>query len=109
MSQRGSFVTEYIYCDKCANAVEAVLTTNRHKYLCAQRLRSYEGDDMLPIIAGKVGGLYNGEEEHVFEFELVPEIEAAICHPVGIAVMAEDCEPRVKLFIAKPKMESAEV
>ena len=38
MSQRGSFVTEYIYCDKCADAVEAFLCADPRKYLCAYRV-----------------------------------------------------------------------
>ena len=112
MSQRGSFVTEYIYCEKCADAVEAVLCAERHKYLCAQRLAGYsdpqisiEGGEgwKLPIIAGKVGGLYDGEESHVFEFELIPQLAEVVCHPVTFAVLPESCYGRVETFRVVPK------
>ena len=112
MSQRGSFVTEYIYCEKCADAVESVLCSERHKFLCACRLPGYSDPQIgsetgqswkLPIIAGKVGGLYDGEESHVFEFELIPELAEVVCHPVTVAVLPESCHGRVETFRVVPK------
>lgn len=87
MSERGSFVTEYIYCNECLESVKSVLLA-KQKYLCSEQLDYFE-DSKLPIIAGKIGGGYGGEELHTFEFELMPEIEKLICHPVRVSVLAE--------------------
>lgn len=100
MSERGSFVTEYIYCDKCFAALKKLLVSN-DKYLCSRTISSWHSKpfmflfnkkEELPIIAGKVGGLYSGEELNTFEFELNPKIAKVICHPVRIAVLAESGE-----------------
>lgn len=113
MSERGSFVTEYIYCEKCADAVESLLCSDPHEGLCAQRLTGWpmpggavEGPEQtwkLPIIAGKVGGLYDGEEAQVFEFELIPKIAAVICHPVTVVVLPDSCHARADVFRIVPK------
>lgn len=55
MSERGSFITEYIYCDKCFEACKQILLGNT-KWLNSLQIHE------LPIIAGKIGGLYCGEE-----------------------------------------------
>lgn len=92
MSERGSFVTEYIYCDKCLEACKRVLLANE-KYLRGIIIPGWEGlKEDLPIIAGKIGGLYGGEELHTFEWYLIPELQKTICHPLRIAVLAEDGE-----------------
>ena len=104
MSQRASFVTEYLYCEKCADAVEAVLCSERHKHLCAQRLRGWsEVVATLPIIAGKVGGLYMGEEYHIFDFNLRDEIQAAVCHPVTVVILGDSCEVDLRAYRFTPK------
>ena len=106
VSERGSFVTEYIYCARCLASVEAVLCGERQKYLCAQRLLSWEKpwDDTthksLPIIAGKVGGLYGGEELHVFEFSLIPALSKLVCHRVAVAVLSDSGHHAI--FVADP-------
>ena len=92
MSERGSFVTQYIYCRECLKTVEAVLLDKR-KYLCSQRIEGWEMPfRQLPIIAGKVGGLHEGEELEDFEKDYIPAISKRICHPVRIAVLAEEGE-----------------
>lgn len=90
MSERGSFVTEYIYCDKCVAALKPLLCTD-DKFLRGIQIPSWTGqsEDTLPILAGKVGGLHSGGELEVFDYELRDEIEAAICHAVRIAVLAD--------------------
>lgn len=90
MSERGSFVTEYIYCDKCFNACKEVLCEN-DKYLKGIEIPSWEGEGNLPIIAGKIGGLYANEECNCMEYELIPQIQEKMCpeHKIRIAVMAE--------------------
>ena len=99
MSERGSFVTEYIYCDKCLEAAKRVLLQDS-KYLKGVVIPMWGGGvGELPIIAGKVGGLYKGEELVTFENELIPELEKVICHPLRIAVLAESGE---QIFTTNP-------
>jgi hypothetical protein len=62
MSGKGSFVTEYIGCDKCLKAAKGALLA-RGKHLCSTELPGRDSTGRaLPIIAGKIGGLYAGEE-----------------------------------------------
>ena len=106
MSERGSFVTEYIYCPKCADAVERVLQ-GEHKYLCTTRLPGWMRTGVLrrrvalPIVAGKIGGLYSGEELVSFEQEYMPVLSGAICHPVRVAVISDTGGAR--LFTVAPR------
>ena len=102
MSERGSFVTDYMYCDQCFEAAKGVLLS-RHKYLCSVVIPHWDtGADKpreFPIIAGKVGGLYRGEELDTFEQELVPKLESVLCHSLRIAVLAESGK---KIFTVTP-------
>ena len=89
MSERGSFVTEYCHCRKCLEVLKDVLIGNE-KYLCSQQIKSWvEKHSDMPIIAGKIGGLYSGEEIDTFEYEFIPKIRERICHKVTIAVISE--------------------
>ena len=101
MSERGSFITEYIYCIKCFNEVKKILLAN-DKYLCSRIIPSWvrEGEE-LPIIAGKIGGLYSGEEIDVFEEEYRKEIAKVICHPMRVALLAEKGERIFKIYPTK--------
>jgi len=88
MSERGSFVTEYIYCPKCLERMRAALLRNE-KYLCSSSIPSWlSGDEQLPIIAGKVGGLGRGDEFLEIAFNTFDESNAP-CHPVRIAVLSD--------------------
>ena len=99
MSERGSFVTEYIYCKACFDAAWNVL--NGHdKYLMATRVPAWgepaigiggEASTVLPIIAGKIGGLYAGEELVEMETEYLPKIAERLCpgHDIRVAVLAD--------------------
>jgi hypothetical protein len=102
MSERGSFVTEYIYCSKCLEAAKRVLI-GREKYLCSIELPSWINDETLPIIAGKIGGMSRGEELVEFECEIGAELEASICHPLRVAVLAEVGERIFTFEPAEPK------
>jgi hypothetical protein len=110
MSERGSFCTEYIYCDRCFAAVKAILL-QKEKHLCSVVIPSWvspgEGfpDEELPIIAGKIGGLYSREEVTTFMEEYGDNIERAICHPVRIAVIPDDEDYLGKIFELKPMKE----
>ena len=103
MSERGSFVTEYIYCDKCFDAVKKVLC-GKDKFLCSTIIPSW-CDQRLPIIAGKIGGAYTGEELVDMEMKYIPAIEKTICHNIRIAVLAESGE---RIFVAHPSIPQGE-
>ena len=96
MSERGSFVTEYIHCDKCFHVIERVLLS-REKYLCSTIIPSW-CDQRIPIVAGKIGGSYSGQEIVDMEMKFIPAIEEGICHDVRIAVLSE-CDERI--FVAR--------
>ena len=87
MSERGSFVTEYIHCSRCLAAAREVFCSHRSKYLCAWEVPAWEGGSS-PIIAGKISGIYNGEEVHQIKC-LAVEMGLNLCHVVRIAVIAE--------------------
>lgn len=99
MSERGSFVTEFIYCQECLKAAMSVLLS-KDKYLMATLIPHWNGGEVpLPVIAGKVGGLSPGEELITFEHDLIPKLERSICHKMRIAVLAESGE---KIFNISP-------
>jgi hypothetical protein len=79
MSERGSFCTEYIYCKECFEACKKVLLDDT-KWLNSLQIHE------LPIIAGKIGGMYSGEEFHDMENEYIPKIQA---------LMKDDCKIRI--------------
>lgn len=106
MSQRGSFVTEYIYCDKCFQAAKSVLLA-RDKWLCSIVVPhwnpEHEGPEM-PIIAGKLG--HSWSEAHAMEYEIGPELAKVICHPVRIAVLQEigtNDDPAARTIVVAPR------
>ena len=93
MSERGSFVSEYIYCDQCTHKINEVL-----KSFFDQKFFNFVKLDKFNIFAGKIGGLYQGEELIFFEFEVIPKIEMVICHDVRFCVLGECGE---KIFTAR--------
>jgi hypothetical protein len=97
MSERGSFTTQYIYCEKCLAAVKAVLMAQRDKYLFAVQAGDY------PVIAGKIGGLGQGDELVTFREYLIQELEQVICHPVRFAVLSDTAGD--EFFTANPDAE----
>ena len=103
MSERGSFVTEYIYCAECMEAATRVLVKDpAEKYLCAVAVPHWneeEAEIPLPIIAGKIGGGYDREEIVTFTDELIPELEPLLCHSLTIAVLPDSGEPQI--FVAR--------
>lgn len=97
MSERGSFVTEYINCEKCFSIVREVLVRDE-KFLKGVVIPSWQEGQYLPIIAGKIGGLGCNDEFVVMEFELAPKFEDCLCHPVRIAVLADSGDGRFFRF-----------
>lgn len=102
MSERGSFVTSYIYCNKCLNACESVLLGD-NKFLKGIKIPMWTGcnqNEYLPIIAGKIGGSYAGEELHYFENELIPMIQGLMCDKceLKISVIPDNANPYTFIF-----------
>jgi hypothetical protein len=100
MSDRGSFITECIYCKKCFKAAKKILLK---KSLCACLIKGQNHKPSLPIIAGRISELYSKGEIDVFKYEFVPELEKSLCHELRIAVLAEEGE---EIFIIKPEILS---
>lgn len=99
MSERGSFVTEYIFCPKCLKAVKEILLC-KSKWLCSQQIDTWDSiRNPIPIVAGKVGGLYSNEELIDFSEIYIPALSKLICHPLRIAVLAENGE---RIFRIEP-------
>ncbi len=103
MSDRGSFVTEYIYCRDCLAVARDVLCRSE-KYWDGSPVEcttSMNGDEPYPIIAGKVGS-GGGWAEEVYELEndLMPEMAKRVCHPIRIAIIPEtkDSEKIVTVY-----------
>ena len=88
MSERGSFVTEYCHCNKCFEGLKKVLLQT-NKYICSSVPPSWCSQE-IPIIGGKIGGSYDGEEIDEFDITLRVLIEQSLCygHSITIAVMA---------------------
>jgi len=103
MSDRGSFVTQFMYCRDCLKAAETVLATQQDQRLSGYRVPSWQGGDPMPIIAGKVAGDYVNEECVYFETDLIPRLSALVCHPVRVAVLAEGGE---HIFTARPAIDA---
>lgn len=116
MSERGSFTTEFIYCYECFEAATTVLVRDE-KYLRGVVIPSWqsfaespergaiydsaaeEWRAALPIIAGKIGASWAGGELSTMDLEIGPALAAVICHPMRIAVLAEDGE---RIFTIEP-------
>lgn len=88
MSDRGAFTTEFIYCQKCFEAVRNVLLNIEQAHWISVNVLQREGKD-APIIAGYISSHHTSGELHYIEFDIIPELEEVICHTVRIAVLAE--------------------
>jgi hypothetical protein len=79
MSDRGSFVTEWIYCKECRAAANKVLIKDHgHVGIC------------FGIIAGHISETYSGGEFDLVNEICTSELSPLICHPIRIAVLGED-------------------
>jgi len=94
MSDRGSFVTEYLYCDECFEAVKKVLLDkdayNHH------RIKAYLAGP--GIIAGFISNVAPGGELLTMQYNVFDE-DNAPCHPVRIAILPEQPETSTILLV----------
>lgn len=89
MSERGSFVTQFIYCDKCFDECRKVFVKN-DKYLKGVVIPSWQEGQTLPIIAGKIGGLGPGEELIEMQYTIKPKLDETLCHKIRISIMPDN-------------------
>lgn len=99
MSERGSFVTEFIYCNKCFEIMKKTLCGN-HDYIMGKQLEEF------PIIAGKVRGSYMGNELDIFRFELFFKHNSP-CHAVRMAVIPDSATAVIFTINPDGEMEEA--
>ena len=92
MSERGTYITEYIYSPTCLQVIKAHLEKTMQDPPVL--LRFTEGP--FGALAGLVSGLYVGEEIDVIEYEVVKPLENMLCHPIRATVIADGIkEPKV--------------
>ena len=96
MSERGSFVTQFCYCDICVRALESALASR------CKNVTVIRGS----IVAGYVSG--GGPGDEIIDFnDCADAIAAVICHPVRIAVIAEQGEALFRIQPNRPPFEGA--
>jgi len=93
MSERGSFCTEYIYCQLCFQAVKRALVKD-DKFLRGIEIPMWTGgeEETLPIIAGKIGGSAPGDEMLFMEADIFPEMAEELCHNLRLVVLPDSNE-----------------
>ena len=86
MSERGSYCTEFIYCNTCFEAFKKVLVNN-DKYLRGITIPTWGyGKEEYPIIAGEIGSLIPGNEPNEFK-KLISDIQENMCDSCSIRVV----------------------
>lgn len=95
MSERGSFVTDFIYCEKCLDALKKIFFEEKY-------LNRYISPNLINnrIIAGKIKGSYPKNELNLTENTLIPYLEEFICCKLRIAVLADTGQ---RIFYLKPR------
>jgi len=94
VSDRGSFITDYIYCDDCMRVVEDVFFRLADESWHVQRLIG-DGGERLPILTGKLRGLGDGDDLCDLEHKIAREMAKRVCHGVRIAALPDGREPRI--------------
>ena len=91
MSERGSFCTQFFYCDKCAALAERVIGKKTQD--C--------------IISGFIGGIYVGEEAHAGE-EWAREMAPEVCksHEIVFVVIPDDLQA-TECFVVRRDLAEA--
>lgn len=98
MSERGVWITEHIYCKECVDRFMKFLNDTA----CMPRAKggkywSYVRPSPWSF-AGCISGLYAGEEIHYWD-SMADDLQKLLCHPMRIAVLAENGE---KIYHVSP-------
>lgn len=101
MSERGSFVTQYMYCDTCFIRMKEVLCKSE-KYLYGRVVETSNRKTEMPIIAGKIGGIYGGQELCDFQYKTFNKKNAP-CHSVVVAVIPDDSTDVMSAMSSMPQ------
>lgn len=96
MSERGTWITEHIYCAQCVERFQKFLDesgclTDANKYWSYVKSSPWS-------FAGRISGLYAGEELHDWE-NMAEDLQKILCHNMRIAVLAENGS---EVFTVKP-------
>lgn len=93
MSDRGSFVSEYVYCDKCFKSICDYFNNEYSEPIITVPGRN--------IIAGGLRDLGGNWAAIEFEHQIIEELSKIVCHSVKFALLPEDRE--VLTLTAIPK------
>jgi hypothetical protein len=104
MSDRGSFATEYIYCTDCLEVVRKALFAPNDYLRYVQQVHDPERGTPLPIFTGMVKS-YGGGMELIEMGSIMGHLHHELCHPVRIAVLAENGQ---NIFAAGPGVDPDE-
>ena len=105
MSERGSFVTEWMYCDRCFQCVKKVLGQSEKHLTGIAIPRPHDNNLEMPIVAGRIGGLYQGEEIDAMKELIKDHLEPILCHAVRIAVLSEHDDVVLVATPARPRID----
>lgn len=98
MSERGSFITQYVYCGKCWRALLAALPSPT-KWLAARPIVGYNNNEEIEILAGKIGG--TSTEDILYELEAyLAGIASKLCCPLEVVAVTDDS--RYIVYTVKP-------
>ena len=100
MSERCSFVTEFIYCDKCFDS----LIVNMER-LREEKFFEPFRNGRFNIISGKIGGLFDGNSFLRIE-ELADDLSHNLCHDVRVVVVSEETSRNFLLGRCRSKIDS---
>lgn len=96
MSERGSMVTEYISCAACLAAVREVLC-GEGEPLPSDLIRAYQIAGDVPVVAARTK---YPAPVLMFEELAGDDLVTRLCHPLRVAVLAEDGASAV--FLIRP-------
>jgi len=94
MSERGTFVTEFVHCNDCFEKVKKVLLSVdfRKEILYAYTLGKN-------AVAGQIRGSWSGEELWIFESNIIPKLNKLdLCHRLRISVISDSCGEKTFTF-----------
>lgn len=95
MSERGTWITEHIYCKECLHRFQKFLDDTGCIAVAGNKYWSYVKVGEW-VFAGKISGLYSGEEIHDWD-NMTEDLQKLLCHPMRIAVLAGDGEKIYKI------------